>query len=535
MADPTRIIGSPNRNREPDIQPAKRTLPIGIQTFRRIREDGCYYVDKTEHLRHLIAGGTRYFLSRPRRFGKSLLVDTLKELFEANEPLFRGLAIHGQWDWSVSRPVVRLDFSMGSFADPGLLHANTMAQLDAVQRETGAVSAYPTAPERLAHLLECLHQQTGERVVVLVDEYDKPILDVLDDAEAAAANRSYLRSLYATIKFADAHIEFALLTGVSKFTKVSLFSDLNNLVDITLDSRFATICGYTERDVDTVFAPELPGLDRDAIREWYNGYGWLGEETVYNPFDVLLLFRTRRFAAHWFETGSPAFLVDMLTARGVSSVDLDGMIGSDELLSAFDAEHIATEALLFQGGYLTIAAEENAGDKTFYRLGYPNREVRQSLNGSLLRALVPEQSMREGHGLALYRHLQANDFGGLEALLRAFFAAIPHQWHVNNRIADYEGYYASVFHAYLMALELDVRVEDSSASDRLDMAVLFNGNVYLFEFKVVENASPGAAMAQLREREYAAKYRNRGEPIHLVGVEFSRKTRNLVRFEVDRA
>ena len=504
--------------------PAKRKLPIGIQTFRRIREDGCYYVDKTAHLKQLIDGGARYFLSRPRRFGKSLLVDTLKELFEGNEPLFRGLAIHGHWDWSVRRHVVRLDFSSGGSEDPSHVHANVMAQLDTVERETGVASDYSAAPQRLAHLLASLHRQSGERVVVLVDEYDKPILDVLDDPTAAAANRSYLRGLYATIKFADAHIEFALLTGVSKFTKVSLFSDLNNLEDITLDPRHATICGYTDRDVDTVFAPELPGLDRAAIREWYNGYGWRRGETVYNPFDVLLLFRTGRFAAHWFETGSPKFLVDMLAARGVSSVDLDGMIGSDELLSAFDVEHIATEALLFQGGYLTIAAEESVGGKTFYRLGYPNREVRQSLNGSLLRTLVPERSVREGHGLKLYRHLEANDFAGLETLLRAFFAGIPHQWHANNRIADYEGYYASVFHAYLMALELDVRLEDSSAGGRLDMAVLFNGNVYLFEFKVVENASPGAAIAQLRDRDYAAKYCGRSEPIHLVGVEFSRRT-----------
>ena len=462
-------------------------------------------------------------------------MDTLKELFEGNEPLFQGLAIHGQWNWSVRRPVVRLDFSNGGFEVAGRLHEDTMAQLDWIERRSGVHDGHAQAPLRFRRLVENLHEHSGRRVVVLVDEYDKPILDVLNDAAAAAANRSYLRSLYSTIKFADAHIEFALLTGVSKFTKVSLFSDLNNLEDITLDPRHATICGYTDRDVDTVFAPELPGLDRAAIREWYNGYGWLGEETVYNPFDVLLLLRTRRFAAHWFETGSPRFLVDMLTARGVSSVDLDGMIGSDELLSAFDVEHIATEALLFQGGYLTIVAEENAGGKTFYRLGYPNREVRQSLNGSLLRALVPERSVREGHGLALYQRLQANDFAGLEALFRAFFAGIPHQWQANNRIADYEGYYASVFHAYLMALELDVRVEDSSASGRLDMAVLFNGNVYLFEFKVLENASPGAALAQLKERDYAAKYRDRGEPIHLVGVEFSRRTRNLVRFEVDRA
>ena len=336
-------------------------------------------------------------------------------------------------------------------------------------------------------------------MAVLVDEYDRPILDALTVPDVAAANRDYLRGLYGTIKFAEAHIKFTLLTGVSKFTKVSLFSDLNNLVDITLEPAYATICGYTEHDLDTVFAPELPGLDRDAVRDWYNGYGWLGDERVYNPFDILLLFRTRQFAAHWFETGSPKFLIDTLNARGVSAVDLDGMMGSQ--LSAFDIERIGTEALLFQGGYLTIREVERLADKTFFRLGYPNREVRQSLNGSLLATLVPEASLTQGHGVRLYRLLLAGDFEGLEALLRSFFANIPFQWHVRNNIADYEGYYASVFHAYFMALEMDVRVEDASASGRLDMAVRTDSGVYLFEFKVVESASNGAALAQLAAKE----------------------------------
>ena len=512
--------------------PDKRKLPLGIQTFRTIREEGFYYVDKTPHLQRLAEEGKHYFLSRPRRFGKSLLVDTLKELFEGNESLFRGLAIHDHWDWSEAHPVVRLDFSKGNFKASGYLHTNLMAQLDAIERRTDVTSDHSTAPERFAHLVETLHERTGKQVVVLVDEYDKPILDALESRDAAAANRDDLRGLYGTIKFAEAHIRFTLLTGVSKFTKVSLFSDLNNLTDLTLDPSCATLCGYREHDLETVLAPEMSGLDRDAVREWYNGYGWLGDERVYNPYDILLLFRTRRFAAHWFETGSPKFLIDTLTQRGVSGLDLDGMVGSDELLSAFDVERIGTEALLFQGGYLTIKAVEELGDKTFYRLGYPNREVRQSLNGSLLNALVPEKSLREGHGAPLYRLLLAGDFAGLEALLRSFFANIPHQWHVRNNIADYEGYFASVFHAYFMALEMEVQVEDSSASGRLDMAVRAGGRVFLFEFKVVESASEGTALAQLRDRDYAAKYRHLGDPIHLVGVEFSRETRNLVGFEV---
>ena len=321
---------------------------------------------------------------------------------------------------------------------------------------------------------------------------------------------------------------------MSKFSKVSLFSGLNNLTDITLDARYSAICGYTEADLDTVFAPELAGLDREMIREWYNGYGWRGEERVYNPFDILLLFRNREFGAWWFETGTPAFLVETLFKRRVSSLELDGMVGSNALLSTFDVDDIATEALLFQTGYLTIVEEVNRGGRIHYHLGYPNREVRQSLNESLLGYLVRNPSRREANSIRLYDLLLANDFEGLEALFHAFYASIPHEWYTNNDIARYEGYYASVFYSYFAALGLDVTVEDSTNRGRLDMAVRFNANVYLFELKVVEMAGEGAAMAQLKERRYAEKYRGTGEPVHLVAVEFSRDTRNVVGFEVER-
>ena len=280
-------------------------------------------------------------------------------MFEGNEPLFEELHIRDHWDWSVRYPVLRLSFGSGNFKELGYVETTLMAQLDAVERRTGVASDYATGPERFAHLLEELHSQAGQPVAVLIDEYDKPILDALELPEIARANRDFLRGLYAVIKDCDAHVCFTFITGVSKFSKVSLFSGLNNLKDITLDARYSAICGYTDADLDTVFAPELPGLDRDQIRDWYNGYSWLGDEKVYNPFDILLLFDKRKFGAYWFETGTPTFLIETLFKRRVSSLALGEMEGSDELLSTFDVDHIATEALLFQTGYLTITDEED--------------------------------------------------------------------------------------------------------------------------------------------------------------------------------
>ena len=391
----------------------RRRLPVGIQTFRQIREEGYYYVDKTAYARQLADdAGKHYFLSRPRRFGKSLFVDTLKELYEGNEPLFRNLAVHDGWDWSRRHPVVRLSFAGGNFGRPDELLASTAEQLADIERETEApVSEAATVPRRFARLLAALHRQAGRRVVVLVDEYDKPILDALDDPDIATANRDDLRGLYGTIKDCDAHVELTFITGVSrsrqpgcargnpsqeKASGVSLFSDLNNLIDITLDPAYSTICGYTETDLDTVFAPELPGLDRDLIRAWYNGYRWLGTEKVYNPFGILMLFRSRAFKAHWFETATPRFLIDTLLRRGFSAPDLDAVHASEALLSSFDVDRIAPEALLFQTGYLTITEEKDLDSSPQYRLGYPNREVRRGLNESLLDALAPNWRRSSG-------------------------------------------------------------------------------------------------------------------------------------------
>jgi len=510
----------------------RQKLPIGLQTFRTLREEGCYYVDKTPFALKLIEEGSYYFLSRPRRFGKSLFLDSLAELFAGSEALFRGLYIHERWDWARRYPVIRLSFGGGVVRDRAELEAKIRELLDINQEALGVQRLQPTAPGCFAELIRKAHAATGERVVVLVDEYDKPILDNLTQPEIARALRDGLRNLYSVIKDSDAHIRFAFLTGVSKFSKVSLFSGLNNLRDITVSSAYSAICGYTEDDVDTVFAPELHALDRQKIRDWYNGYNWTGE-AVYNPFDLLLLFQKRRFQPYWFETGTPTFLIDLLTERRTWLPDLGRLETSAALLSTFEVDDLPTEALMFQAGYLTIAEHVRRFDEDWYRLRYPNHEVYQSLLNSLLRRWTPNGQAMLGHKRRLGTLLLANDFAGMEALFTAFFASIPADWYRNNPIARYEGYYASVFYAYFASLGLDITPEDSSSQGRLDMAVCFNGQVYLFEFKVVELTPEGKALQQIKDRGYADKYRAEGIPIHLIGVEFSRERRTVVGFAVE--
>jgi len=509
----------------------RRKLPIGIQSFAKLREDDHYYVDKTAYALQLIEQGNCYFLSRPRRFGKSLFLDTLKELFEGNRPLFAGLYAETHWDWARRYPVIRLSLGGGVLSTVADLHDVLDGLLLPHETALGLAQQNHTLRRRLAQLIAALHAHHGQRVVVLVDEYDKPILDNITHSERATDMREALKDVYSVLKDSDAHLKFVFLTGVSKFSKVSLFSGLNNLKDITLDARFSALCGYTDADVDTVFAPELPGLDREEIRRWYNGYNWLGEG-VYNPFDMLLLFDKRVFHPYWFETGTPTFLVKLLAERQFFTPDLSRVVAQEQLLSSFDVDDIATEALLFQTGYLTVDSVWHIPGRTELTLKYPNLEVQGSLNESLLGQLCGSRSVPGRQVGQLYRLLAARDVAGLARLFHAFYATIPHDWYRKNELAGFEGYYASIFYSYFAALGLDIRLEDTTNHGRIDMAVLFEGVVWLFEFKVVELVPEGKALAQLQARGYAEKYRARGEPIQLVGVEFSRVTRNLVGFEV---
>jgi hypothetical protein len=509
----------------------RKKLPIGIQNFSEIRSEGYYYADKTAFCLKLAQQGKYYFLSRPRRFGKSLLIDTIGELFAGNKALFSGLYAEDKWDWSIQYPVIRISFGGGIIESKADLTNKIQEQLRINQEILHITCQDESTSVCFAELIRFTHEKTGQRVVILVDEYDKPILDNLLKPDVAKEVRDGLRNFYSVIKDCDAHIKFAMLTGVSKFSKVSLFSGLNNLRDITISSEFSSICGYTDEDINTVFAPELEGLDRDQIRRWYNGYNWTGT-SVYNPFDVLLLFQERQFKAHWFETGSPTFLIDLLAQRGFFTPDLAQRQTSLELLSAFDVEKISSEALLFQTGYLTISRlEEPLPNYWIYVLGYPNHEVETSLNAALLGAFGLDEQKALHNRLSLLKQLKSNDFGQMQTLFTAFFASIPHDWYRNNPIAQYEGYYASVFYSYFAALGLDIILEDTTNQGRIDMTVKFNEQVYLFEFKVVELVPQGKALQQLQDRGYADKYRSLGQPIHLIGVEFSKDNRSVVGFE----
>ena len=480
-------------------------------------------------------------MSRPRRFGKTLLLDTMHELFEGNEELFRGLRIHDRWDWNNKNPVVRLSFG-GGYNEPGNLESSIISQLTTIEKyaDIEPTSSAHTGSERLQDLILNLYHKSGQQVVILVDEYDKPILDVLEDTALARANRDHLHGFYSIIKDCARYIRFVFVTGVSMFSKGGLFSGLNNLNDISLNPHYATICGYTDADIDTVFTPELEGLDRNEIRRWYNGYNWRGKEKVYNPFDILLLFNTKEFESYWYETGSPKFLFRQLMKEEVSPLELEKRVVDKSRMSKFDVGDIGLEALLFQTGYLTIVAEERVGTKTSFTLDYPNYEVRQSLNNGLLDHLGKSWSEVISSGTKLCELLVRNEFEGFGEQLRWYLSGIPYQWYNSDTLARYEAWYAGLLYSCFQTIGVDIRVEDASSRGRADLVVLHGGQVFVLELKVAAIDSEVAkklreAMAQIRKRGYADKYRIRGEEIHHIAVVFSRTERNLVAIRTEKA
>lgn len=513
-----------------------KKLPIGISTLAKMVEGDYVYVDKTAYVRSLVETSGYYFLSRPRRFGKSLLVDTLHQLFEGNEALFRDLHIHPHWDWSVEYPVIVLRFGAGNLRNREELNRSIRHLLRINQQRLGVQCEEHNAVSIcFAELILRAKAKYGRDVVVLVDEYDKPILDNISDPLVAAEMRDGLRDLYSVIKDNDAHIRFAFLTGVSKFSKVSLFSGLNNLEDITLDARYSALCGYTQVELEQHFSEPLQGTDLSLVQQWYNGYNWLGE-SVYNPFDILLfLSKDKKFLPYWFETATPSFLVEVLRKRAFYLPDLEAVRMDYKKLGDFDVERIHLETLLFQTGYLTIKKEvvDFLDTPPEYELSYPNKEVRYSLMGYLLDNYLTDNSHEYG---AVRRALLHQDFAVLEARLRAVFDGIAYQNYSNNPIAQYEGYYASVMYAFLCALGLDTRAEESSNRGRVDMTLrlpLPSGGkqVYVIEFKVIDGTEgDGSALRQIKARDYAAPFRDGQHRIWLVGIEFSMQTRNIVGF-----
>ncbi len=505
-----------------------KKLPIGIQTFANLITENYCYVDKTRFVSRLADEGKYYFLSRPRRFGKSLFLSTLKSAFSGEKELFQGLFLEKNWDWNVTYPVVHISFGAGVVQNKKDLYSSFGYILDDHARKYEISYTYEDPKNRFAQLIQILHDMFKMPVVVLVDEYDKPILDNISNTQTAIAIREELKNIYSVIKDSDPYIKFVFITGVSKFSKVSLFSGLNNLNDITLTARYSAICGYTQKDIETVFADRLEGVNLDEVKKWYNGYNWLGEE-VYNPFDVLLFLDKKEFRNYWFETGTPTFLIKLLQSGHYYIPDLQHLTAGEEIVGSFDVEDIRPETLLFQTGYLTIQSMEQVGAFRRYHLTYPNLEVMASLNNYILGAMVEDRLAKTRNQSDVLDALMANDFQKLEKTFHAFFSSIPHEWYRKNEIAHYEGYYASIVYCYFASLGLEVHPEEPTNQGQIDLVIRFEDRIYLLEFKVVEIAETGNALEQVKEKKYHEKYA--GQEMYLVGVEFSRKDRNIVRFE----
>ena len=500
-----------------------KKLPIGIQTFREIIEGNYYYADKTAFIQKL-DNGKYYFLSRPRRFGKSLFLDTLKEAFLGNKELFKGLYLYDAWDWGKSYPVIKISFGSGAFGTPEDLQDTIEAMLDEIAEKQGIQLKRKQISLRFRELIVQLNEHYNEKVVVLIDEYDKPILDVIEQPEIAQKNREVLKNFYGVLKDADLYLKFVFLTGVTRFSKVSIFSGLNQLNDITLDESFSTICGYTQRDLQEVFAEPLIGRDVNKIKEWYNGYTWLGEP-VYNPFDILLFIdKEYTFRNYWFSTGTPTFLLKLIEKNNYYIPDIEHCTKDEAILDSFDVDYIDVETLLWQTGYLTIDEAYETPRGMQYRLKIPNKEVTIALFGALANFIskIERPTIIQN---ALYDSLLHGDINNFEKQIQALFAAIPYNNFTGAKLYEYEGYYTSVFFAYLKSIGADVIGEDVTNKGRIDLTVKMPNGVVIFEFK-----TDGAnALEQIKDRGYHQKYSGAYKDIYLVGIEFDVHQRNVVK------
>ena len=506
-----------------------KNLPIGIQTLTQIREKNCVYVDKTPLVYKMVSEGKYYFLSRPRRFGKSLLVSTLKELFEGNKAVFEGLWIENQWDWEKIHPVVHFSFDNMGYHKVGL-EAALLYELDQWAEHYQIQYKAPNYKTRFKELIEAVAAKHG-KVVLLVDEYDKPIIDFLEEStiEQAKANRDILRDFYGILKSADEQLELVFITGISKFSKVSIFSHLNNLNDITLDGNYATLTGYTQVELEIFFDEHLKAvettlnLSRETLLEnmriWYNGYSWDGVHRLYNPFGTLNFLSKKQFFNFWFATGSPRFLVDQMRKQAWYNVENAAV--SNLIFERYDLENIELIPLLFQTGYLTVKeADVMTGDLV---VDYPNKEVRESMYQFLIDDLAKNpHRIHTGRTIKdLLRAFDRSDLALVRTILNSILADLPAETFDKQS----EGLYHGLVHLIFNYLGMYADSEVHSAQGRADAVVQTTTHVYIFEFKF--NKTAQAALDQIHERNYAGKYQASGKVITAVGVNFNGKEKQI--------
>jgi hypothetical protein len=510
---------------------SEKRLPIGIQTFSEIIRENYVYIDKTELIHRLIQSGKYYFLSRPRRFGKSLLVSTLKELFSGNRELFKGLWIDEKINWlEFAYPVIHIDFS-------GKLYEGKKELIDTIDylieenaRKHKILLNQKTFDKKFMELVQRL--AVKNRVVILIDEYDKPIIDFIQKREIAAENREILKNFYSAVKAADEYLKFVFLTGVSKFSKVSVFSGLNNLTDITLDDRYAVIAGYTQAELEFYFQDHLKMLPQSIslsmIKDWYNGYSWDGQQFVYNPYSILNLFDQLKVENYWFTSGTPTFLMDIIRENRSNIMDFEEITVSREIFDNFDVEHIETESILFQTGYLTIKKIFQKDGMKRYILSYPNQEVKHSFVNYLMNYF----SGQSFFAMTTFRDNISDllNKGNIEETIEKFknlYASIPYD--LSKSMG--EGYYQTIFYLTLKLFGTSIQCEIETNQGRIDAVIETKNHIYITEFKLGKAAD---AMNQIRQKKYYENYRLLNKPIFLVGIGFSKQSRNIADYQIEK-
>jgi hypothetical protein len=509
----------------------KKRLPIGTQSFEILRTTNCLYIDKTEHIYRMVTDGRIYFLSRPRRFGKSLLVSTLDKLFNGRKELFEGLFIYDKWDWTQQYPVIWLDFgSIANHTTEALINSLS----DFIKRMAARYNVLIENTElidRFAELIEKIAQSTGKRVVVLVDEYDKPIIDHLSNIEVLDTNKETLHNFYSVLKASDEYIQFLFLTGVSKFSGLSVFSALNNPNDITLNRKYATICGYTQEELEYYFTDYLEefaeyeniGKDEllDQIRTWYNGYSWDGKTSIYNPFSTLMFFDNNKFDNYWFRTGTPTFLIELLKSRNQMNPALESVETDSSAFDSYDPAKIGEIPLLFQTGYLTIKHIRRIADQYIYTLNIPNLEVRNSFFKYLLNAYsnYPTEKIQP-LTFNMQQQIHNGDVSGLEQNLQLLLAHIPNNLHIPK-----EAYYHSLFLLLMKVLGFDIQGEIQTNVGRID-AVWHQSELTVvaeikYHFRKSIDSLLKEAMAQIRDRKYYEAYLDK--KVMLMAIAFTGK------------
>ena len=534
-----------------------RKLPIGIQSFKVLRNDRYLYVDKTKYITQLVTSSRVYFLSRPRRFGKSLFLSTLSAYFLGKKELFKGLylekaeeeqaVLENRAAWQ-EYPVLYLDFNIGKYTDSGALNERLHVMLSEAESLYGistSKEAQPFFASRFEKLLKGAYLQTGKQVVILVDEYDKPLLQTMGVNEALNEDyRNELKAFYSVIKTCDEYIRFAFLTGVTKFSKISIFSDLNNLRDISLEKHYAGICGITQKELEANFQPEIQALADEqkltyqetliALQQWYDGYCFApAADGMYNPFSLLNAFAKERFGSYWFETGTPTFLVNFLKEAHYFIPDLDGNVELDESgLQTYRA--VAQDALpiLFQAGYLTI--KEYISDLRLYRLGFPNDEVRYGFLENLLPAYSDVPFGQTGVWVGRFvQDIRKGDVNGFMERMRSLIASISYDNFSSKELKLREQNYQTAVYLIFALMGQFVQTEEHCSKGRIDCIVHTADNVYLFEFKLSGNGSAEDAIGQIKEGTYAAKYKMSGKKIVLIGTSFSEETRTIKDWKVE--